>query len=216
MSTRPARSRVGELAGVSGLRVARAAAERMGEAGLVAAERRAGAGRRPWLPSKPCRPGSGPGHDRRRRRLQAWRGALLTAGTGSSRECERAPAGACSEDRLPTRPPHHRAHRRPRRVVCASRQRAESWSSCLRLGGGGGPGPVGTIGSGSNLLVADDGFRGLADQAGRRPRVDRARRRAASSAAAAPGCPRPRPRRRLGVLSGLEFGINIPGSVGGR
>ncbi|MGA8745914.1 MAG: UDP-N-acetylmuramate dehydrogenase [Solirubrobacterales bacterium] len=74
--------------------------------------------------------------------------------------------------------------------------------------------PVGTIGSGSNLLVADDGFRGLAIKLdGELARIERdgdcilcgggARLPSAAARAAGWG------------LAGLEFGINIPGSVGG-
>ncbi len=73
---------------------------------------------------------------------------------------------------------------------------------------------VGTIGSGSNLLVADDGFRGLAIKLdGDLVRVARdgdrivcgggARLPSASAKAAGWG------------LTGLEFGINIPGTAGG-
>jgi UDP-N-acetylenolpyruvoylglucosamine reductase len=73
---------------------------------------------------------------------------------------------------------------------------------------------VGTIGSGSNLLIADDGFRGLAIKLdGDLATIERDGERilcgggvrlpSASAKAAAWG------------LSGLEFGINIPGSVGG-
>ena len=73
---------------------------------------------------------------------------------------------------------------------------------------------VGTIGSGSNLLVADDGFRGLAIKLdGDLATIERdgerilcgggARLPSAAAKAAAWG------------LSGLEFGINIPGTVGG-
>jgi len=73
---------------------------------------------------------------------------------------------------------------------------------------------VGTIGSGSNLLVADDGFRGLAIKLdGDLARIERdgecilcgggARLPSASAKAAGWG------------LGGLEFGVNIPGSVGG-
>jgi UDP-N-acetylmuramate dehydrogenase len=73
---------------------------------------------------------------------------------------------------------------------------------------------VGTIGSGSNLLVADDGFRGLAikldgDLATITREDDRiacgggARLPSVSAKAAGWG------------LTGLEFGINIPGTVGG-
>jgi UDP-N-acetylenolpyruvoylglucosamine reductase len=73
---------------------------------------------------------------------------------------------------------------------------------------------VGLIGSGSNLLVADDGFRGLAMKLnGALTEVERdgthlrcgggARLPSAAAKAAGWG------------LSGLEFGINIPGTVGG-
>jgi UDP-N-acetylmuramate dehydrogenase len=73
---------------------------------------------------------------------------------------------------------------------------------------------VGVVGSGSNLLVADDGFRGLVlkldgDLAAIERRGDRilagggARLPSAAAKAAGWG------------LSGLEFGINIPGTVGG-
>src|SRR4051812_49567788 len=74
--------------------------------------------------------------------------------------------------------------------------------------------PVGVVGSGSNLLVADDGFHGLALKlAGELTRVERdgthlvcgggARLPSAAAKAAGWG------------LGGLEFGVNIPGTVGG-
>jgi UDP-N-acetylenolpyruvoylglucosamine reductase len=74
--------------------------------------------------------------------------------------------------------------------------------------------PVGLIGSGSNLLVADDGFHGLAikldgDLATTEREGERllcgggARLPSAAAKAAGWG------------LSGLEFGINIPGTAGG-
>jgi UDP-N-acetylenolpyruvoylglucosamine reductase len=73
---------------------------------------------------------------------------------------------------------------------------------------------VGTIGSGSNLLVADDGFHGLAIKLdGGLATIERegerllcgggARLPTAASKAAGWG------------LSGIEFGINIPGTAGG-
>ncbi|HSK50232.1 MAG TPA: UDP-N-acetylmuramate dehydrogenase [Solirubrobacterales bacterium] len=73
---------------------------------------------------------------------------------------------------------------------------------------------VGTIGSGSNLLVADDGFHGLAIKLdGALATIERdgerllcgggARLPSAASKAAGWG------------LSGIEFGINIPGTAGG-
>jgi len=74
--------------------------------------------------------------------------------------------------------------------------------------------PIGVVGSGSNLLVSDDGFRGLVMKlAGELTRVERdgthlvcgggARLPSAAAKAAGWG------------LTGLEFGVNIPGTVGG-
>ena len=73
---------------------------------------------------------------------------------------------------------------------------------------------VGVVGSGSNLLVADDGFRGLVlkldqglakiERDGDRVLCGGGARLPQASAAAA----------RWG-LTGLEFGVNIPGTVGG-
>jgi UDP-N-acetylmuramate dehydrogenase len=74
--------------------------------------------------------------------------------------------------------------------------------------------PIGVIGSGSNLLIADDGFHGLALKLdGEMATVARdgerllcgggARLPSAAAKAAGWG------------LSGLEFGVNIPGTVGG-
>jgi UDP-N-acetylenolpyruvoylglucosamine reductase len=82
-----------------------------------------------------------------------------------------------------------------------------AWASAERL-------PIGAIGSGSNLLVADQGFHGLAlkldgDLATVAHDGDRllcgggARLPSAAAKAAGWG------------LSGLEFGVNIPGTVGG-
>ena len=73
---------------------------------------------------------------------------------------------------------------------------------------------VGVLGSGSNLLVADDGFRGLVMKlTGELTQVERngthlvcgggARLPSAAAKAAGWG------------LTGLEFGVNIPGTVGG-
>jgi UDP-N-acetylmuramate dehydrogenase len=73
---------------------------------------------------------------------------------------------------------------------------------------------VGVVGSGSNLLIADAGFRGLVmkldgslsttEQDGERLRCGGGARLPQAAAFAA----------RAG-LSGLEFGVNIPGTVGG-
>jgi UDP-N-acetylenolpyruvoylglucosamine reductase len=74
--------------------------------------------------------------------------------------------------------------------------------------------PVGVIGSGSNLLVADDGFHGLALKLdGELAEIDREGDRVVcgggyrfpSAAAKTAGW----------GLSGLEFGVNIPGTAGG-
>jgi UDP-N-acetylenolpyruvoylglucosamine reductase len=74
--------------------------------------------------------------------------------------------------------------------------------------------PVGVVGSGSNLLVSDEGFHGLVMKlAGELTRVERDRThivcgggaRLPSAAAKAAGW----------GLTGIEFGVNIPGTVGG-
>jgi UDP-N-acetylenolpyruvoylglucosamine reductase len=75
--------------------------------------------------------------------------------------------------------------------------------------------PIGVIGSGSNLLVADEGFRGLVikldgdlatiQRHGERQLYCGGGVRLPSAAARAAGW----------GLSGLEFGVNIPGTVGG-
>ena len=74
--------------------------------------------------------------------------------------------------------------------------------------------PVGVVGSGSNLLVSDDGFRGLVMKlTGELTGVERQEdhvvagggARLPSAAAKAAGW----------GLTGLEFGVNIPGTVGG-
>ncbi|HEU5252613.1 MAG TPA: UDP-N-acetylmuramate dehydrogenase [Solirubrobacterales bacterium] len=74
--------------------------------------------------------------------------------------------------------------------------------------------PVGVIGSGSNLLVADDGFHGLALKLdGELAQIEREGDRVVcgggyrfpSAAAKTAGW----------GLSGLEFGVNIPGTAGG-
>jgi UDP-N-acetylenolpyruvoylglucosamine reductase len=82
-----------------------------------------------------------------------------------------------------------------------------SWAAAAQL-------QVGVVGSGSNLLVADQGVRGLVlkldrqlsqiEQDSNRLECGGGARLPAVSAAAA----------RLG-LSGIEFGVNIPGTVGG-
>jgi UDP-N-acetylenolpyruvoylglucosamine reductase len=74
---------------------------------------------------------------------------------------------------------------------------------------------VGVVGSGSNLLVADDGFRGLVlklDEGLAQIEHDGERRLLCGGGARLPQAAARA--ARLG-LSGLEFGVNIPGTVGG-
>jgi hypothetical protein len=75
--------------------------------------------------------------------------------------------------------------------------------------------PVLVVGRGSNLLVADDGFAGIAislasdGRVGRVPRHCRARRRRGRAAGAGSSL-------RIGAgLTGFEWAVGVPGSVGG-
>jgi UDP-N-acetylenolpyruvoylglucosamine reductase len=73
---------------------------------------------------------------------------------------------------------------------------------------------VGVVGSGSNLLVADDGFRGLAIKlAGELAEFAREGERLVAGGGAR--LPSAAAKAAGWGLSGLEFGINIPGTVGG-
>jgi UDP-N-acetylmuramate dehydrogenase len=73
---------------------------------------------------------------------------------------------------------------------------------------------VGVIGSGSNLLVADDGFRGLAMKLdGPLAHADREGNRLLCGAGAR--LPSVSARAAREGLTGIEFGVNIPGTVGG-
>jgi UDP-N-acetylenolpyruvoylglucosamine reductase len=73
---------------------------------------------------------------------------------------------------------------------------------------------VGVIGSGSNLLVADDGFRGLAMKlSGALTEVERDGSHLLCGGGAR--LPSAAGKTPTWGLSGLEFGINIPGTVGG-
>jgi UDP-N-acetylmuramate dehydrogenase len=73
---------------------------------------------------------------------------------------------------------------------------------------------VGVVGSGSNLLVADEGFRGLAIKlAGELAEFQRHDRRLVAGGGAR--LPSAAAKAASWGLSGLEFGINIPGTVGG-
>ena len=73
---------------------------------------------------------------------------------------------------------------------------------------------VGVIGSGSNLLVADDGFRGLALKlGGSLATIERDGERILCGGGAR--LPSAAAKTASWGLSGLEFGVNIPGTAGG-
>jgi UDP-N-acetylmuramate dehydrogenase len=73
---------------------------------------------------------------------------------------------------------------------------------------------VGVVGSGSNLLVADEGFRGLVIKLdGDLARIDRDEDRIVCGGGAR--LPKAAARAAQEGLAGLEFGVNIPGTVGG-
>jgi UDP-N-acetylmuramate dehydrogenase len=73
---------------------------------------------------------------------------------------------------------------------------------------------VGVVGSGSNLLVADEGFRGLAIKlAGQLAELERKGKRLLAGGGAR--LPSAAAKAASWGLAGLEFGINIPGTVGG-
>ena len=73
---------------------------------------------------------------------------------------------------------------------------------------------VGVVGSGSNLLVADDGFRGLAIKLdGELAAIEREGERILCGGGAR--LPSAAAKAAGWGLSGLEFGINIPGTAGG-
>jgi UDP-N-acetylenolpyruvoylglucosamine reductase len=74
--------------------------------------------------------------------------------------------------------------------------------------------PVGIVGSGSNLLVADDGYRGLAMKLdGELATVERDGERLICGGGAR--LPSAAAKAASWGLSGIEFGVNIPGTVGG-
>src|SRR5204862_5093202 len=74
--------------------------------------------------------------------------------------------------------------------------------------------PVGVVGSGSNLLVSDDGFGGLVMKLGKELT---AVERHGTEVVCGGGARLPSAAARAADwgLSGLEFGVNIPGTVGG-
>ena len=160
-----------------------------------------------WPRLAPRREGDGPGHDRRRRHLQARRGAGRTA-DGDERRRRRG-----RRARLPARPADHGPDRRRRRLLRPARRPRSELVELLAWADGEGL-AVGVVGSGSNLLVADEGFHGLVMKLdGELATIERdgdgilcgggARLPSAAAKAAGWG------------LTGLEFGVNIPGTVGG-
>ncbi len=73
---------------------------------------------------------------------------------------------------------------------------------------------IGVVGSGSNLLIADDGFRGLALKlAGELAGVEREGERLLCGGGAR--LPSAAAKAAGWGLAGIEFGVNIPGTVGG-
>src|ERR671916_1736362 len=73
---------------------------------------------------------------------------------------------------------------------------------------------VGVVGSGSNLLIADEGFRGLVVKLdGELASIERDGTRLVCGGGAR--LPQSSARAAREGLTGLEFGVNIPGTVGG-
>jgi UDP-N-acetylenolpyruvoylglucosamine reductase len=73
---------------------------------------------------------------------------------------------------------------------------------------------VGVVGSGSNLLIADDGFRGLVLKLdGALATIEQVDTRLVCGGGAR--LPQAAAQAARAGLSGLEFGVNIPGTVGG-
>ena len=73
---------------------------------------------------------------------------------------------------------------------------------------------VGVVGSGSNLLIADAGFRGLVMKLdGALATIEQEGDRLLCGGGAR--LPQAAARAARAGLSGLEFGVNIPGTVGG-
>ncbi len=74
--------------------------------------------------------------------------------------------------------------------------------------------PVGVIGSGSNLLIADDGFHGLAIKLdGDLAQIERDGEQVVCGGGAR--LPSAAAKLPAWALTGLEFGVNIPGTTGG-
>jgi UDP-N-acetylenolpyruvoylglucosamine reductase len=90
---------------------------------------------------------------------------------------------------------------------------AEALTEILAWAAGGGV-EVGVVGSGSNLLIADEGFRGLVMKLdGSLATIEREGERLLCGGGAR--LPQAAAFAARAGLSGLEFGVNIPGTVGG-
>ncbi len=191
-------------AGVSGRLVAEAAAER--------------AGGRPvwWLPDASSRPGrSEPRLGEGDLLLTIGAGDIfrlaedLVDGAGTGRARERARRGRA---RLPARaaddvrvggPADYFARPESEQAVVE----LLAWAEAEGLA-------IGVVGSGSNLLVADEGFRGLVLKlAGELTRIEREGTRVVCGGGAR--LPSAAAKTAGWGLAGLEFGVNIPGTVGG-
>ena len=167
------------------------------------AARGAGGGRRRrgprvlWLPAATTRPsGCSGGAGRGRRAASRWaRGTSTTLArrlTGVSAPARGRPA------RLPARAPDHRAHRGSRRLLRPPEHRGAPGGACSAWaesrGARGRSGGVRIESSGSRCRIPR-----TRHEAGRSARLDRARGRAACSAAAARACRRRRARRPRGA-----------------
>ena len=213
-STRPARSRSASWPGSAASRSPQAAAERMGGRPVW------------WLPTAELASGRWPSASTATR-LYGEGTVLVTIGAGdvfrlgealvaegpSGESDERAARGGesavtrwrgsrrCAPAAPPTGSPI------PRDV--------EGLVSVLRWADAEGI-AVGVIGSGSNLLVADDGFRGLALKLGGSLARRSSATATASSAAAAPGSPRPPPRPPPGASPASSSGSTSPAPPAAR
>ena len=203
----PSRERAEDHPGVSGRLVASAAADaaggrpvfwapRMDDAERAAADR-AGAGRRPAHPRR----------GRRRRARRRARGRRAGRGPVSAPS---PPAGVEHDfplARLTTLRTGGSADNFARVHDGDTLAELLAWARAEGLA-------VGVVGSGSNLLVADAGVRGLVLKLeGELARIERDGERLRCGGGAR--LPQAAARAAREGMSGLEFGVNIPGTVGG-
>ena len=200
----PAREQpVGELAGVSGLDVARAAADRMGGRATI------------WAPAL----------EQAQAALGARLGPGVVAATIGAGDVFRVGEALLAEGRRPmTAPPSGVERDFPlARLTTVRTGGAADWFArpvgaeqlveLLAWAAGEGL-EIGAVGSGSNLLVADEGFRGLALKLdGELATVEREGERLLCGGGAR--LPSAAAKAAGWGLAGLEFGVNIPGTVGG-